>query len=145
MLALTFSVGEGRYAVDVKRVVQVVPHIALQPMAHAAKEIAGIFDYAGQVVPVVDLGCLLGGEPCPERLSTRIILVETPEGCLGLIAERVTELRAVSDDDRALSPAGTRASGALGPVLRLEDGLTQLLRVESLEALRSSVGERGGE
>ena len=36
-----------------------------------------MFDYRGIVVPVIDLGILLGSESLPDRLSTRIILVDS--------------------------------------------------------------------
>jgi chemotaxis-related protein WspB len=75
MLLLTFRAAESLYAVDVARVVEVVPRVDLRRLPHAPAFIAGVFDYRGTVVPVIDLAVLLGSEPCRHRLSTRIILV----------------------------------------------------------------------
>ena len=77
MLLLTFRAAESLYAVDVARVVEVVPRIDLRRLPHAPAFLAGVFDYRGMVVPVVDLGILLGSEACRDRLSTRIILVDS--------------------------------------------------------------------
>lgn len=77
MLLLTFRAAECLYAVDVSRVVEVVPRIDLRRLPHAPGFLAGVFDYRGLVVPVVDLGVLLGAETCANRLSTRIILVDS--------------------------------------------------------------------
>src|SRR4051794_7179766 len=80
MLLLTFRAAESFYAVDVSRVVEVVPRIDLRRLPHAPAFLAGVFDYRGMVVPVVDLGVLLGSESCADRLSTRIILVDSRPG-----------------------------------------------------------------
>ncbi|MFO0890909.1 MAG: chemotaxis protein CheW [Isosphaeraceae bacterium] len=80
MLLLTFRAAEDRYAVDVSRVVEVVPRVVLRRLPHAPAFLRGLFDYRGAVVPVVDLGVLLGSEPCSDRLSTRIILVDLLSG-----------------------------------------------------------------
>ena len=77
MLLLTFRAAENLYAMDVARVVKVVPRINLRRLPHAPGFLAGVFDYHGTVVPVVDLGILLGSESCRDRLSTRIILVDS--------------------------------------------------------------------
>ncbi len=77
MLLLTFRAAENLYAIDVIRVVEVVPRINLRRLPHAPGFLAGVFDYRGTVVPVVDLGVLLGSESCREQLSTRIILVDS--------------------------------------------------------------------
>jgi chemotaxis-related protein WspB len=77
MLLLTFRAAENLYAVDVARVVEVVPRVDLRRLPHAPAFIAGLFDYRGTVVPVIDLGLLLGSESCRNRLSTRIILVNS--------------------------------------------------------------------
>ena len=80
MLLLTFRAAESLYAVDVARVVEVVPRIDLRRLPHAPAFLAGVFDYRGVVVPVVDLGILLGSDACADRLSTRIILVDSQPG-----------------------------------------------------------------
>ena len=81
MLLLTFKAAESLYAVDVARVVEVVPRVDLRRLPHAPDFIAGLFDYRGSDVPVIDLGIRLGSEGCRDRLSTRIILVDSrPSG-----------------------------------------------------------------
>ena len=75
MLLLTFTAGANRYAVDVARVVEVVPRVELRKIPHAPAFLAGLLGYRGKVVPVIDLGLLLGVAPCQDCLSTRIILV----------------------------------------------------------------------
>ena len=96
MLVLTFRVAEVPYAVAVRRVVEVVPRVGLRALPHAPGHLAGLLRYRGGVVPVVDLGLLMGGAACRDRLDTRIILVDAGRrggGLVGLVAERVDDVR----------------------------------------------------
>src|SRR5580693_10375802 len=80
MLLLTLTAGANRYAIDVTRVVELVPRVELRAIPHAPVFLAGLLGYRGTVIPVIDLGLLLGGAPCRDCLSTRIILVDdTPD------------------------------------------------------------------
>ncbi len=77
MLLLTFRAAESLYAVDAASVMEVVPRVDLRKLPHVPGFLAGVFDYRGTVVPVIDLGILLGSVACRDRLSTRIILVQS--------------------------------------------------------------------
>src|ERR1700730_14010062 len=89
MLLLTFTAGMNRYAVDVTRVVELVPRVELRLIPHAPAFLAGLLSYRGKVVPVIDLGLLLNVAPCRDCLSTRIILVnDTPDDHNGLNQDR---------------------------------------------------------
>ncbi len=110
MLLLTFRAAENLYAIDVTRVVEVVPRVNLRRLPHAPHFLAGVFDYRGTVVPVIDLGVLLGSESCRDRLSTRTILVDThpaavsQPGQLGEAAEIDQEVTATGAIPPAVQP-----------------------------------------
>ncbi|MGL4464584.1 MAG: chemotaxis protein CheW [Planctomycetia bacterium] len=128
MLALQFSVGDGRYLLPVEQVVAVVPWVHLKPMLHAPVQFAGIMMYRDRAVPVVDLGILLGEAPCPPRLSSRIVLVENDgaeQRLVGLLAERVTDTVDVDPGD--LRDLGVALPDApfLGSVTSIDDVLLQ--------------------
>jgi len=99
MLLLLFRIGETWYGLDARQVQQVVPHVPLTTCSGMPASVAGIFTYRGSLVPVLDLGLLLGTTPCARRLSTRIIVVPWREDrgirrSLGLLAESVTGMLA---------------------------------------------------
>jgi chemotaxis-related protein WspB len=133
MLVLTFRVAEVPYGVVVKRVVEVVPRVALRGLPHAPNYLAGLLRYRGGAVPVVDLGLLMGGAACQDRLDTRIILVDggvhggAGLGFLGLIAERVEDVLAVDESRRAVAGLEIGAALYLGAVYETDDGLLQLV------------------
>jgi chemotaxis-related protein WspB len=96
MLVLIFYLGDTMYTMGCERVREVAPMVKLKEVPHTPDYFAGLFNYRGVVVPVIDLRQLIQGRPCQMRLSTRIILVDylkedkTP-AVVGLMAERVTD------------------------------------------------------
>src|SRR6266850_6687078 len=75
MLYVLFQLGNDRYALEARRVVEVVPLLTLKKIPQAPKGVAGIFVFRGRPVPALDLCELTFGRPAHERLSTRIIVV----------------------------------------------------------------------
>jgi chemotaxis-related protein WspB len=160
MLLLTFTAGANRYAVDVTRVVEVVPRVDLRCIPHAPAFLAGLLGYRGNVVPVIDFGLLLGALPCENRLSTRIILVRTARGdhnsrkagqddslgargqessarepssnLLGLVAEHVSELTQAQPDQTVPLRVSLPVAPYLDAVIQTEEGIVQLIKVEGL-------------
>lgn len=112
MLVLIFYLGDTMYTMRADRVREVAPLVKLKKVPHTPDYFAGLFNYRGVVVPVIDLRQLIEGCPCRMRLSTRIILVdylkedESP-AIIGLMAERVTDAARKSED--AFVSPGLRA------------------------------------
>ncbi|WP_435022639.1 chemotaxis protein CheW (plasmid) [Tundrisphaera sp. TA3] len=137
MLVLTFRVAEAPFAVAVARVVEVVPRVRLRALPQAPDYLAGLLHFRGKAVPVVDLGTRIAGIPCADRLNTRIILVEAaarggPASLLGLIAERVDDVRSVDEAGAALPAAGFAAAPYLGAVYQADGGLIQMIEPDRI-------------
>lgn len=139
MLFLLFQIGENRYALDTAAVVEIVPQVALKRLPSLPTGVAGVLDYHGAPVPVLDLSALTEGTPAGRRFSTRLILVRADHGprpavLVGLLAERATgTLRREPADfvDPGLSVPG---AGYLGQITRDEEGFVQCVRLENLLA-----------
>jgi len=130
MLLLTFHAAGGLYGVDAARVREVVPLVDARPVPHAPPYLAGLFDYRGRVVPVVDLGRLLGGAPCRPLLSTRVVVIESAgagRGLVGLVAEQVSDVRPVGADQVVFPATPLGDAPYLGAVVRVDGGLVQLI------------------
>ena len=137
MLLLQFQAGDERYGLDVSQVIEVVPQVTFRPLPHADPCVAGLFNYRGTMVPVIDLTTLLTGAPSRPLFSTRIILTDYPDHdggrrILGLVAERVTETVSCRLED--LQPAGITVAGApyLGDLFLHPEGTIQRVEIERL-------------
>lgn len=137
MLFLLFKMGNDRYALEAGRVVEVLPLLALKQLPQSPNGFAGLFNYHGRPVPALDLCQLTIGQPAAERLSTRIILINCPDGrggqrLLGLIAEHATEM--LRRNPRDFVDPGFRSKDApyLGPVLLDPKGAIQWIHEQNL-------------
>jgi chemotaxis-related protein WspB len=134
-LMLVFGLGDDRYAVEAGSVVEIIPSLELRKLPHAPDFVAGIFNYHGAVVPVIDLLSLTQGRSCPDFLSTRILLVRhsgANGNLLGLRAEHVTETLEASGEDLVAPGIFVRDAPYLGNVLNNAKGMIQCIRVEHL-------------
>jgi chemotaxis-related protein WspB len=137
MLFVLFHLGRERYALEASRVVEVVPLLELKRFPQSPRGVAGTFIYRGRPVPALDLCQLTLGREAKEHLSTRIIIVnqsDTPERehLVGLIAERVTETLRRERKDFVESGVQLSAAPFLGPLLRDEQGVIQLISTQKL-------------
>src|SRR5262245_65425 len=117
MLFLLMQLDGDRYALDIRQVAVVLPLVDLRAVPGAPPAVAGIIDYGGAPVPVIDLAVLLANRPAHRRLGTRIVLVHyANQHVLGLIAERATET--VRKEPSEFQPSGITRSDPphLGPV-----------------------------
>ena len=137
MLMLLFHLGNSRYAIPVTEVVEVTPRVALETIARAPDYVAGLFNYRGRHVPVIDLCQVVQKRPCQDLFTTRIILVDfcTSAGhkqTLGLLAERVTET--IECDPAAFTSTGLNITDApyLGQAARHNADLIQQISVADL-------------
>ena len=137
MVALLFDVGGQRYALDVVQVLRVVPYVRLRRLPAAPEYIAGVFQYRGVMVPVIDLSLLMTGRPVAALLSTRILLAQypMPDGpprVLGLLVERATD--SIEDDAEQLKSPGIALPETpyLGGISSTGGGLIQYVKVEEM-------------
>jgi len=137
-LFLLFRIGSERYALRATEVAEVLPRVALKPIARAPQWVAGVFAYRGAVVPVIDLSALTFGQPAEARTSTRLVLVNyRPDDAesaqwLGLILEQATDTLRCHPEDFQPYGLDNREAPYLGPVREDAHGLVQWVRVEDL-------------
>jgi len=144
MLYLILQLGEERYALDTSRIVEIVPYVNLKPVPHAPGYVSGVFNFRSTLVPVIDLCCIVSGQPSRTWLTTRIVVVEYPldepgreTRELGLLVEQVSDTRKLDDSQFESPGIAMPDSPYLGDIARLEDGLVQ--RVEARQLLPDTV------
>jgi len=135
----TFRVGASTYAMDVSQVREVVRWQAATPLPKAPRLIEGVIDLRGAVVPVVDLGRALAGEPVEQGTEARIAVVEIDGLVMGLAVDAAIEVisvdvSALEDPPSLATHAGYDATRA---VVRRADAAPIL--VLSLEHVLESV------
>jgi chemotaxis-related protein WspB len=134
MLLVTCYAGTNRYAIDSRHVSEVLPRLDLHRLSGSPPWLAGLLTYRGAAAPVMDLTQLMEGTPCPDRLSSRIIVLQTELAGtaqrIGVLAERV----GLREIDGAPTGVGDNAAGqaTLGTILLDEQGVFQLIDIPRL-------------
>ena len=137
MVYLLFQIGADRYALEAAGIAAVEPLVRLKRIPQAAAGIAGVVDYHGEPVPVVDLHAMALGQPAEASLSTRLVMVQYrcadgQERLLGLLAEKATETARYENRDFQDPGVTTEGAPYLGPVVHDARGIIQRVEVARL-------------
>ncbi|KAF3883820.1 MULTISPECIES: chemotaxis protein CheW [Nostocales] len=137
MLLLLFNVGTHSYAIESSHVVEVIPRVAYREVHHVPKYVAGLFNYRGTIVPVIDLCHLIRGTPSQTHLSTRVIVVSYPGKnnllqYIGLMAERVVKTLNKSKTEFVSSGLLAHEVPYLGEMIMDEKGMIQHIHLARL-------------
>jgi chemotaxis-related protein WspB len=137
VLFLVFELARDRYVLDVSQIAEVLPLVAIKQIPLAPPAVAGVLNYRGAPVPVIDLSQLTLGRPAARRLSTRIVLIHYPDArggtqLLGLIAEKATQTVRREETDFVASGVSSEGASYLGAVAPDAHGIMQRLDAETL-------------
>ncbi len=111
MLLLLFKVASRHYAIEAKRVLQVLPSTRLQrsqsdlrsPLDVQSAQV-GLLQWQTpqqlDLIPVIDLSQLLMGVACPRTIGTRIMVVkdDSRDQVWGLMAASMVQTWSIDDD-----------------------------------------------
>lgn len=142
MLMLLFQIGPDSYALDAEYVVEIFPKIKLKKIPCSKDFVAGLLNYGGMPIPVVDIPQLIIKRPSDSALHTRIILVNHEHNFFGLIAEKVTEIKELEKDVFIDSGIKLKAFPFLGGLYSQGENTIQFFNIEELfNFLRDSLNE----
>ena len=130
---LTFRIGDRRLAFPLEKVERVIRMAALVPVPEAPEWISGLLNLHGRVMPVISLRKRLGlshGEAHPDY---RILVMRTQNRQLGVMAETVEEVVAVSEGHLAKPEGKLKDSPLLNAVIRKNDEMYLVLEADALD------------
>lgn len=104
MLMLIFQVGDQLFAINTSCIVEVLPAVPLQRVHAISEAIAGLFNYQGNIVPVINLNHLLNAPDPAANLNRRIILIrqsqaDEQEKTFGLLVEKIIKTLAIEPSE----------------------------------------------
>lgn len=130
--ALTLGLGEVWYAVDVTRVVEVVPMAWAEPLPDAPAWVRGALRFGDEVVTIIDLRARLGGPLLNPGLDQRIVVAALPR-LVGFVVDGIGGLLDVALAAIHPPPQGIpQAPFIIGGVTHADLGIVHLLSLERL-------------
>jgi purine-binding chemotaxis protein CheW len=144
--AVVVRLGEGRFSVALEQVAEVgkVPAITRVPGVPAW--LAGVVNWRGRILPVLDVRTLLGAEGSALGSAARLVVLITDVASVGMLADAVEGAAALGPVDSSVPPvvAGLGAGLIRGHVVR-DDGPIAVVDVDAVMRLRDALprGRRG--
>ncbi len=137
MMILLFSVDGDHYGINVCDVTEVLPSVTLKHFPHGPAYVAGLLNYRGEAVPVIDLTLLMSSNASRNRISSRIVLVGYPnEGgvhhLFGLLVEKITETVKIPDHTFARSGVIIDDAPFLGDIAIYGGAMIQVVDVRKV-------------
>jgi purine-binding chemotaxis protein CheW len=131
---VVFELSGESYGVDIGAVNTI---IRMQPITHvprAPEFVEGVINLRGTIVPVIDLRTRFGLAALEETKASRIVVVETEAGVMGMIVDAVTETLSLSSN--SIEPPASIVVSAdsqyLRGVAKLDDRLIIMLDIEKV-------------
>ena len=129
---LLFKMGEVLACVDLGSVERTVSLVAMRVIPGSTGYVAGIMDYAGYSMPVIDLAIRLGLPSSPYTLNTPIIVYRHQQQRIALIVEDIIGIRMQDEQDRQLTTQFSRYGTAVRASVHTDRGIALLLDVSWL-------------
>ena len=115
---IAVRVGGALYGLPVEHVQEVIGLRPFTRVFHSPPALAGVTNLRGDVLPVLDLGVLLGGEPTGQTSLSRIVVVREEAGQKRRAGLWVDELSGLRDLPPALAPAPATTAERVREVVR---------------------------
>lgn len=136
---LRFRLAGEEYAVDIEKIVEIVPPRGTTRVPNADSSIVGIMSLRGTIVTVFDLRRKLGHPPLESGKSgddRRMIVVEREGETAGFLVDKVSRVVKLDPVELESHPVVSAAeqSDYVGGVFQAQDGLVILLDLEKILA-----------
>lgn len=126
---VTFFAGGQSFSLDITHVREIRRWSAVTPLPHAPKEVLGVMNLRGSVIPIYDLSARFGLGPTPENPRNVVVVATIESQTVGLLVEAVSEILSVQksqiQDTPDIRSESTRLS--VTGVIPLEEGMTRVI------------------
>ena len=106
-----FKIDDELYGIDIERVEAIERGQQVVRVPNAAKNIRGIINLRGEIIPIMDMRLRLGKVEAVYTDRTCIIITNIKDYYMGLIVDQVEEVTDISDELIAPPPTVTGSSG----------------------------------
>jgi len=129
-------VGTAMFGLPITHILEIVGAACPQPVPLAPDFVGGLVHYRGDILTTVSLRRLLGMAPCEG--PQEVLVLESADGCFGLLVDSVGEVLTVSQAEYEPNPSilGERRKALFAGAYKLKDGLMVMLDPERLDPMR---------
>ncbi len=96
---LTFSINEYAFALPLNQVNRVIRAVAVTVVPESSKNVYGVIDYHGKIIPVINLRECLGMGTKEISSNDRFLLLDTPKRLVAITVDAVDKLKEINDSE----------------------------------------------
>ena len=104
------SIAEDIYAIDAKNVLEILKFVELSTPERLPSHIAGLFEYDGRIINVVDIKSILNIEPSPYDINSMIVIIKVEEDIFAVMVNKVLDVKRADMKDIQPVPYHTKHS-----------------------------------
>ncbi len=130
--SVIFVLGAESYGIDIFRVNEIIRMREITSLPRVENHIRGLVNLRGKTIPVIALGTRLGLSEVPDTESTRIIVVDSEHGNVGIVVDAVREVVTLDPACIDATPSIVQELSAefVRGVAKHETGLITLLELD---------------
>jgi purine-binding chemotaxis protein CheW len=102
---LTFFLGEEEYGLEILKVQEIIGMMPITFVPKAPRFVKGVINLRGKIIPVVDLRLKLGMASKEQTDETCMIVVQTANGHIAVIVDKVSEVLDILNEEIEDPPA----------------------------------------
>lgn len=131
---LTFFLGPEEYAIPILAVKEIAGIQTVTAVPQAPAYLRGVANLRGTVIPILDLRSWFQMESRPDTEETCVIVLHRREQTVGVVVDRVWEVRGIPEEDIVDAPSLTQAQGMKGilGIGKSRERVTLLLKMDAL-------------
>lgn len=147
---LTFNLGQSIYGIETSAVEEIFFLPEVTPILEAPREIVGLINLRGEILPIVDIYLRFGYHPLEYSLTDSIIVIHYRTRRIGIIVNQVREVRTIplteiSQNLRQEREDDEKEISLQKGIARTEKNIIVLLNPESLTLTAKKNGDRDSE
>lgn len=101
---VVFRLAEESYGIDIFRVNEIIRVPRITPVPQTSDNVLGLVNLRGKTIPVIDLRSRFDLPAESESEASRIIVVDSEEGQVGMMVDAVTEVVSLFQEDIESTP-----------------------------------------
>ena len=131
---IVFTIGAVRYAVELRWIREVVSLGFVTAVPTAPPALGGVCNLHGTILPVLDVGAVLGQPPgLPARQGDGALVIETEGVICALRVDQVDQVASLHENGGAIVDAGGRPLTLLDPAMIVRVALEMITTVGTAE------------
>ncbi len=109
---IAFTLNQEEYGLELIHLREVLPVQSMAPLTTAPEFVAGMINFRGQILTVIDLRTVLGISEHPVSAHPCVLVLQSPGRQFGLLAQALIGIRGVNRSDLQATLPGTGGRAA---------------------------------